>query len=155
MLIVNHITLQPYDVDMYVMSTTTKQEDKEANKLFRKESKKIGIDVFGDDDDGRDYISAFCNGCKKKRITTCIYIHNKKIDVSSLDHELIHALNFINEHYAISTKYGEDESVACFFEYMKKEFLKLLKISGIKVTPNRIVTSMSQKQTKTQETSIC
>lgn len=138
MILSKPICLEPYNINLYIMSTSDKKEDKNAVNAFYKESKKIGIRAFGPLDDGRDFESAFADGYKKKKCTCCIYIRNKKINHSALDHELIHCLDFINEKFAVSTKSGEDESVAYFFEYLKKSVLQVLKETGITVTDYRL-----------------
>ncbi len=137
MLVTEHITLEPYGFVLYAMSTQNLDEDRNANDLFSKESLKLGIKESFQHDDGRDYESAFAYDVKNHKYVGCIYIRNMKIDELALDHELIHVLNCINEKYAISTKFGEDESVACFFEYMKENFLKLLNDNGIKIIRKR------------------
>ena len=138
MIVTNPVILQPYGFVLYVMSTENFCEDKDANKLFSEYSKKIGIKESFQHDDGRDYESAFTFDVKGNDYIGCIYIRNKKIRELSLDHELIHLLNCINEQYAISTKYGEDEAVACFYEYIKEILLKLLKENGIRLIRRRI-----------------
>jgi len=137
MLVTDHITLEPYGFKLYAMSTQNTMEDNDANNLFSKESLKLGIRESFQHDDGREYESAFTYDVKNHKYVGCIYIRNMKIDELALDHELIHVLNCINEEYAISTKFGEDEGVACFFEYMKEKFLKLLSDNGIKIIRKR------------------
>lgn len=137
MITTNPITLQPYGFVLYAMSTENSEEDKRANELFHIHSKSIGIKNSFQNDDGREYESAFTYDVKDHQYVGCIYIRNKRIKELSLDHELIHLLNCINEIYAISTKYGEDEAVACFFEYMKDNFVKLITSNGIRVVRKR------------------
>jgi len=134
MLLSRAIRLHPYDVNLYIMSTTDKKEDKDAVDVFYKESKKLGIHAFGPLDDGRDFESAFADGGKRNICNCCIYIRNKKINHSSLDHELIHCFNFINQKFAVSTKSGEDEATAYFFEFLKRSVLQVLKEIDITVT---------------------
>lgn len=155
MIITDPIILQPYGFVLYGMSTENSEEDKRANELFIKYSKSIGIKDSFQNDDGREYESAFTFDLKDHQYVGCIYIRNKRIKELSLDHELIHLLNCINEKYAISTKYGEDEAVACFFEYMKENFVKLIMSNGIKVIRKRYqIHKKSSTQKQTQETSI-
>lgn len=137
MITTNPIILQPYGFVLYGMSTENSEEDKKANELFNIHSKNIGIKNSFQNDDGREYESAFTYDIRNQHYVGCIYIRNKRIKELSLDHELIHLLNCINEIYAISTKYGEDEAVACFFEYMKDNFVKLITSNGIRVIRKR------------------
>lgn len=134
MLLSKAIILHPYNVYLYIMSTVDEKEDSKAVDLFYKESKKLGIDAFGPLDDGREFESAFADGGKRTRCNCCIYIRNKKINHSSLDHELIHCFDFINQRFAVSTKVGEDEAAAYFFEFLKKSVLRTIKEIGITVT---------------------
>ena len=138
MIVSNPVTLQPYGFIMYIMSTENKQEEKDILKLFCKESKKIGIKESFENDDGREFESAFAWDWSKRGLIGCIYIHMKKISEGALDHELIHAFDCVNENYAVSTKGSNDEAPACFFVYMKKEILKLLKQNQIRIVRYRI-----------------
>lgn len=138
MIVSNPARLEPYGFDMYVMSTENQDEEKDILNLFSKYSKKIKIKESFQHDDGRKFESAFAWDWSGKYLTGCIYIHLKRINEEALDHELIHALNCVNENYAVSTKGEHDESVACFFTYMKREVLKLLKENKIKIIRNRI-----------------
>lgn len=139
---------------MYIMSTETKEEEKDILKLFIKHSRKIGIRDSFENDDGREFESAFAwDWPKGKNLTGCIYIHLKKIQESALDHELIHALNCVNEQYAVSTKGANDEAVACFFTYMKESIVQLIKENGIRIIRNRItpVKKVINKETKQEQ----
>ena len=153
MIISNPVRLEPYSFDMYIMSTENESEEKDILNLFSKYSKKIGIQESFQNDDGRKFESAFSWDWSKKHLTGCIYIHLKKIREEALDHELIHALDCVNENYAVSTKCEHDEPVACFFTYMKYEILKLLKENNIRIIRIRIPSVNKKSNNKITEES--
>lgn len=126
MIVSEPVILQPYGVNMYCVVTETPKEDKRCDKLFDIVSQKLGVNSDFQSDSERVYESASCDGFKDGKLNIIIYIRNKKITRTALDHELIHALNMINYQYSVSCKPGHDESCAYFFEYMKNEFIKLL-----------------------------
>lgn len=126
MILSDPVILQPYEVYMYCVSSESPKEDKKCDRLFDSASEKLGIDSAFQEDSERTYEAACCDGFKDGKHNIIIYIRNKKINRTTLDHELIHALNMVNYQYNVSCKPGHDESCAYFFEYMKNEFIKLL-----------------------------
>jgi hypothetical protein len=128
--------IKPYGIEFFVLSTETVEEDKNAESLLNKEAKEIGIGLstFNSEIDDREWQSAFDYGHKNNKPVAVIYIHKKRITMSCLLHELIHALNWINGTYAVCTEYGKDESVAYFFEYLVSEIIKLLNRNSIKIS---------------------
>ena len=121
-----------------MISTETLEEDKNAESLISHEARAIGITNTFSDDDTRSWASAFDHGCKDSHLVAAIYIHKKKISLSSLLHELIHCNNWINTHFAICSEYGKDEAVACFFEYLVYKTMKLLSRNSIKITKQKL-----------------
>jgi len=137
-MIIDSVILNPYDIKFYVISTETKDEDKNAESLINKEARTIGIGESFTDADVRAWDSAFDYGSKDHHLVAAIYIHRKRISLLSLMHELIHCLNWINSHFNICSEYGKDEAVACFFEYLVDTVMKLLNRNCIKVTKQKL-----------------
>ena len=133
MIVSKPVILEPYSFKMYVMSTENKEEEKDILELFIKHSRKLKISESFEHDDGREFESAFCYDHNRYGFIGCIYVHLKKIRDDDLDHELIHALDAVSTRFAVSNQSQHDESLACFFVYMKREILKLLKENNIKV----------------------